>query len=73
MRSFWMAWAALGILGLSAPVLPAAHAEVTVIIKRGHDRDWPRWHRRDRDRDEHRIYIERRDDRGHRRRDHDRD
>jgi hypothetical protein len=53
MRCFLIASAALGVLGLSTPILPAAHAEETVIIKRGHDRDSPRWHRRDRD--EHRI------------------
>jgi hypothetical protein len=71
MRSLLVGSAVLGIIGFSLPTLPAAHAEETVVIKRGHDRDWPRWHRRDRD--ERRVYIERRDDRWHHRRDHDHD
>ena len=70
-RGFLAASAALALLGVGVPVLSAAHAEDTVVIKRSHDRDWPRWHRRDRD--EHRVYIERRDDRWHRHRDRDRD
>jgi hypothetical protein len=68
MRNFIIAATALAVLGFSAPVVAAALAEETVVIKRDRDRDrdWHRgWHR---DRDERRIYIERHHDR-----DHDRD
>ena len=70
MRGFIIASTALAVFGFSVPVVGAAQAEDTVVIKRDHDRDRHRdWHR---DRDERRVYIERHHD--HRwRRDHDHD
>jgi hypothetical protein len=68
----------LAVLGFSVPVVTAAHAEETVVIKRDHDRDWRRdWHRERGWRGEigdRRIIIERHRDRGwHRGWYHDRD
>jgi hypothetical protein len=72
MRGFIIVSTAVAVFGLSVPVVSAAHAEDTVVIKRDrdHDRDRHRdWHG---DRDERRIYIERRHDhRWHRDHDHD--
>lgn len=77
MRSFIVASAALAAVGFAVPSSLAARAEETVVIKRDHDhyrdRDRDRhrgWHR---DRDERRIYIERRHDDRRSHRDRDRD
>jgi Ni/Co efflux regulator RcnB len=76
-RSFIVSSAALAAVGFAVPSSLAAHAEETVVIKRDHDhfRDRDRDGHRGlhRDRDERRIYIERRHDDRRSHRDHDRD
>jgi hypothetical protein len=62
MRSLIILATGLAVLSLSAPVLTAAQAEETIVIKRHHDRDWHRGWRGEVG--ERRVIIERHHDRG---------